>query len=124
MSEILTYHDGFTADGQITKMGTFTSKGGGLTVQVQLPLDAGLAGNIAMHLGNIAQVSIKFSSVKKNEHHQAGDAEDLVVGQQSLDFLSQTAADEEAEAESDDAEDEAESEADDEATETEEEETA
>ncbi len=64
MSEILTYTDGFTADAQITKMTTFNSKGGGLTLQVQLPLDAALAGTIAMHLGNIAKIEVKFSSAK------------------------------------------------------------
>ena len=115
MSEILTYSDGFTADGQITKMGTFTSKGGGLTVQVKLPLDGALAANVAMHLGNIAQISIKFSSVKKSVNHQAGDKEAEAEGQQALDFLSQAAADEEADAEASDEEDEEESEADDEA---------
>jgi len=126
MSEILTYSDGFTADGQITKMGTFTSKGGGLTVQVQLPLDGALAANVAMHLGNIAQISIKFSSVKKNVHSQEGDKEAEDEGQLALDLLSQAAADEEAEAEASDDEDEAESEADDDATDQEavEEETA
>ncbi|MEI8095906.1 MAG: hypothetical protein WCG80_16980 [Spirochaetales bacterium] len=64
MSSVLTYGAAFEADCQITKMGTFTSKGGGLMIQVQLPLDASLAGVIAMHLGNIAKIRMEFSSAK------------------------------------------------------------
>lgn len=64
MSQILTYQDGFEADGSIVKMGTFVSKGGGLMLQVQLPLEGNLAAVVAMHLGNIAEIKVRFSSAK------------------------------------------------------------
>jgi hypothetical protein len=64
MSSILTYRDGFEADGSIVKMGTFVSKGGGLMLQVQLPLEGNLAAVVAMHLGNIAEIKVRFSSAK------------------------------------------------------------
>lgn len=65
MSQIITYGSALESDAQVTKMGTFTSKGGGLMIQVQLPLDAALAGVIAMHLGNIAKIRLEFSSAKQ-----------------------------------------------------------
>lgn len=73
MSEILTYGSKLVTDAQVTKMGTFTSKGGGLMVQVQLPLDSGLAGVIATHLGNIARLTLEFSSVKPETGRRGGD---------------------------------------------------
>jgi hypothetical protein len=75
MSSVLTYGAAFEADCQITKMGTFTSKGGGLMIQVQLPLDASLAGVIAMHLGNIAKIRMEFSSAKPASNGPASRAE-------------------------------------------------
>ena len=47
--------------GQITKLETFESKGGGLTIKVQLHDDPDVAAMIVKNRGNIAQFKIAFS---------------------------------------------------------------
>lgn len=61
---IISYTAEIESDCEVTKMSTFTSKGGGLTIQIQLPLEGKTASLIADHLNNVARVRLQFSSAK------------------------------------------------------------
>jgi len=52
------------ATGQITKLETFESKGGGLTIKIQLHDDPEVAAAIIKNRGNITQFTMEFSSAK------------------------------------------------------------
>lgn len=81
MSEILTYSDGFKADGTILKQQTNGAKGGRLIVALELPQDGELGKMIINNIGNVAEVSVRFSS------HKASTSETEDPNQMTLDDL-------------------------------------
>lgn len=62
---VISYNAGkVIATGQITKLETFESKGGGLTIKIQLQDDPDVAAAIVKNRGNITQFTMEFSSAR------------------------------------------------------------
>lgn len=56
--------DKIQVDASITKITTFSAKGGGINATVELPDDPQIAAALVKNRGNIARITIEFSSSK------------------------------------------------------------
>lgn len=68
---VIEYTDEMTAQCTVEKFGAVNQKGGYLSVGIKIPIvsndtagASSMAGMIATHLGNVAEVTLKFSKAK------------------------------------------------------------
>lgn len=88
-TSVVEYSEELTAQGTVEKFGAVNQKGGYLSVGIKIPItgndSAGakaMAGMIALNLGNVTEITLKFSHVKSRT-----DGEDKKQGKLALDSL-------------------------------------
>lgn len=79
-SDILSYGDELEARVELTKMATFVSKGGGITAQIQFPLEGKVASLLADHIGHHAKIHMWFSSHKAEDEKPKKGGKPVVQG--------------------------------------------
>ena len=81
MSDVIKYDTMIQANCTVEGTSTVNQKGGYLRVNIKIPITAGdpagaehLAGKLTTHLGNVARLTLEFSSMKAGQ--RGGDGEE------------------------------------------------